>query len=112
MTADDIKSLRRTLSCTAKELAAALGLEQATVLGWERGELFPTKQYVDAMNVLREKGPSAIPRKPKGKREAEPPMKVLADPEMWTLIRKLVAHRELREEAKKLAETYSDPAEE
>ena len=111
MTAEEIKTLRRELSCTAKELAAALGLEQATILGWERGDLFPTKQYVDAMNGLRAKGPSAIPRKPKGK-QSEPPIKVLADPELWLLVRKLAAHKQLRDEVKKLAEGYSDPAEE
>jgi transcriptional regulator with XRE-family HTH domain len=109
VTAEEIKSLRRELSCSAKELAAALGLEQATVLGWERGELFPTRQYVEAMGALREKGPAAIPRKAKGK-QGEPPIKVLADPQLWVLVRKLVAHKPLRDEVKKLAEGYSDPA--
>ena len=81
MTPDELKDLRKALSCTAKELAGALGLDQATVLGWERGELFPTKQYIDAMNELRERGPGAIPRKSKG----DHPMKSLADPAMWEL---------------------------
>src|SRR5689334_17604479 len=31
VTPDDIKALRKDLSCTAKELAQALGIEQATV---------------------------------------------------------------------------------
>ena len=69
MTPEDIKALRKDLACTAKELAAALGIEQGTVLAWEKAELFPTKAFVDRMNELRAKGPSAIPRKARG---AEP----------------------------------------
>lgn len=113
MTAEQIKALRRELSCSAKELAVALGLEQVTVLAWERGDLFPTKQYIDAMEALRTKGPADIPRKAKRGRgaEAAPPMKVLADPAMWALVRKLAAHAQLREEVSKLAEDYRDPAE-
>lgn len=107
MTPDEIKALRRELSCTAKELAGALSLEQATVLGWEKGDLFPTKHYVDAMNVLREKGPSAIPRKSRG----EDPVKALADPAVWQLVRKIAAHKKLRDAVAKLAAAYPDPAE-
>lgn len=106
MTPDDIKALRRELSCTAKELAQALGLEQSTVLAWEKGELFPTKAYVDKMAELRHR-PGAIPRKAKG---AEP-MKVLADPALWELVRKLLANKKLRDEVQKLASAYPDPAE-
>ena len=53
MTSEELKALRKELACTAKELAGALGLEQATVLGWEKGELFPTKQFIDKMEALR-----------------------------------------------------------
>lgn len=106
MTPDDIKSLRRDLSCTAKELAQALGLEQSTVLAWEKAELFPTKAYIDKMEGLRKRGPAAIPKKAKG----EAPMKVLADPALWTLVRKLASHKKLRDEVQKMAERYSDPA--
>ncbi|MFO0676659.1 MAG: XRE family transcriptional regulator [Polyangiaceae bacterium] len=108
MSPDDLKALRKELQCTAKELAAALELEQATVLAWERGEEFPTKKYVDRMEVLRAKGPSAIPKKAKG----DNPVKVLADPNLWLLVRKLAAHKRLRDEVTKLAAAYSDPAEE
>ena len=38
MSPDDLKALRKELSCTAKELAHALDLEQGTVLAWEKGE--------------------------------------------------------------------------
>ncbi len=108
MTPDEIKALRKDLTCTAKELAGALGIEQATVLAWEKGELFPTKAFVDKMAQLRTRGPGAIPKKAKG---AEP-MKVLADPALWELVRKLVANKKLRDEVVKLAAPYPDPARE
>jgi transcriptional regulator with XRE-family HTH domain len=106
VTPDDIKALRKDLSCTAKELAHALGIEQATVLAWEKGELFPTKPFVDKMNALRAKGPSAIPKKAKG----ADPMKVLADPALWEVLRKILGHKKLRDEVVKLAQAYDDPA--
>ena len=106
MTPDEIKALRKDLTCTAKELAGALGIEQATVLAWEKGDLFPTKAFIDKMAQLRTRGPSAIPKKAKG---AEP-MKVLADPALWELVRKLVANKRLRDEVVKLAAAYPDPA--
>jgi transcriptional regulator with XRE-family HTH domain len=106
VTPDEIKALRRDLSCTAKELAQALGTEQATVLAWEKGDLFPTKAYVDKMAQLREKGPGAIPRKSKG----GDPIRALADPALWELVRKLAAHKRLRDEVTKLATGYPDPA--
>lgn len=106
MTPDELKSLRKELQCTAKELAAALGVDQATVLGWEKGELFPTKQFVDKMNALRAKGPSSIPKKSK----SVDPMQVMSDPAFWTLVRKIAAHKKLRDDAMKLAEAYGDPA--
>ncbi|AKU94203.1 hypothetical protein AKJ09_00867 [Labilithrix luteola] len=106
MTPDDLKALRKELSCTAKELAQALGLEQSTVLAWEKGDLFPTKPYVDKMEQLRVRGPAAIPKKAKG----ADPLKVLADPALWELVRKLVANKKLRDEVTKLAQAYPDPA--
>lgn len=109
MTPDDIKALRKELSCTAKELAQALGIEQATVLAWEKGDLFPTKPIIDKMEALRQKGPGAIPRKAKA---AADPMKVLADPALWALVRKLLAHKKLRDEVTKLSAAYPDPADE
>ncbi len=108
MTPDDIKALRKDLACTAKELAQAIGVEQATVLAWEKGELFPTKPFIDKMNALRARGPAAIPKKSRG----DAPMKVLADPALWELMRKLVAHKKLRDEVTKLASAYPDPKDE
>lgn len=108
MTPDDIKALRKELACTAKELAHAIGIEQATVLAWEKGDLFPTKPYIDKMNQLRARGPAAIPKKARG----DAPMKVLADPALWELVRKLAAHKKLRDEVIKLASAYTDPKDE
>ncbi len=108
MTPEEIKALRKDLSCTAKELAAALDLEQKVVLSWEKGELFPTKQYVDRMSALRGKGPGAIPRKAKG----PDPMKVMTDPAFWAITRKIAFHKKLRDEVTKLASVYADPANE
>jgi len=107
VTPDAIKALRKELGCTAKELAAALGIDQATVLAWERGELFPTKQYVDKMDAFRAVGPSAVPRRAKG----VSPMRALADPVVWEAVRKILAHKPLRDEVLRLAAGYSDPAE-
>lgn len=106
VTPDELKALRKDLSCTAKELAEALGLEQATVLAWEKGDLFPTKPFIDKMEKLRARGPAAIPKKAKG----ADPMKVLADPSLWELLRKIVANKKLRDEVQKLAASYPDPA--
>lgn len=106
VTPDEIKALRKELACTAKELAGALGVDQATVLAWEKSELFPTKAYVHAMDALRAKGPGSIPKKAKG----ADPVKALADPQVWELLRKLAAHKKLRDEVAKLAEKYPDPA--
>jgi len=108
VTSDDIKALRKELACTAKELAQALGLEQATVLAWERGELFATKPFIDKMMALRVRGPAAIPKKARG----DSPMKVLADPALWELVRKIVVHKKLRDEVTKLAASYADPKDE
>jgi len=151
---DDVKEVRKKLACTAKELAGALGVEQSTVLAWEKATLFPTKIYVDRMTELLAKGPSAIPRKPiKPKAQvrdgtslgsttpasadvpsASPerrhvpgsagawstpdgrndgggdPLRVLADPQVWELVRKIAANKKFRDEVAKLAESYPDPA--
>ena len=109
MSPDDIKALRGELGCTAKDLAGALGLEQAEVLAWERGELFPTKRYVDEMNALRAKGAGAIPTRRRGAPTS--PQQALADPAVWLLFRKLLFYPELFKAAQKLAEAYRDPAE-
>jgi len=107
MTPQAIKELRTALGCTAKELARALGLEPSVVLSWEQGETFPTKRHVGEMEALRAKGPSAIPRP--AKKGAQPPYRLLADPALWELVRKLLAHPELRRATTELAASYPDP---
>lgn len=109
MTVDEIKELRKELACTARELGAALGLGQADVLAWERGDSFPTKRHVEAMRQLREVGPSAIARAKRGAPASG--MAALADPELWRLVRKLIAHPTLRAEVQRVAAGYDDPAE-
>ncbi len=107
MSPEEIKALRQELGCTARELAAALGDEQETVLAWERGDLFPTKRHVGMMEELRRKGPSAIPKRKRG--APATPVQALADPELWRLVRKLVTHPPLYAAALKLAADFDDP---
>jgi transcriptional regulator with XRE-family HTH domain len=108
---EDIQKLRKELACTAKELAATLGVEQKEVAAWEAGELFPTKKMVDAMNALRQKGKAGIVRAPRGKAGAKTGQQRLADPALWRVVRKLVEHPALFDEVLKLSEKYADPAE-
>jgi transcriptional regulator with XRE-family HTH domain len=109
--AEEIQKLRKELSCTARELAATLGVEPREVSAWEAGELFPTKRHVTAMEGLRAKGPTAITRAPRGKAAAKTGQARLADPVLWRVVRKLVEHPTLFEQVVKLSESYGDPAE-
>jgi DNA-binding transcriptional regulator YiaG len=106
---EDVKALRKELNCTARELAVALKLDQKEVMGWEAGEIFPTKRYVLQMEMLRKKGPSAIPRPPRGQAK-KTGMQRLEDPKLWEIVRKLLQHPPLFDQVAKLAESYSDPA--
>ena len=110
MSPEDLKQLRKELSCTAKELALTLGIEPKEFAAWEAGELFPTKRYVGELETLRKKGPTAILRTAKGKPgPAKTGMARLADPKLWELVRKLAEHPALFDQVSKLAETYPDP---
>jgi transcriptional regulator with XRE-family HTH domain len=108
VTADDIKALRAALQCSTRELAEAVGVDQKTILAWESAQHFPTKKFVERMAALREKGPSAVPKKARG--AAPTPAKLLADPAFWQLVRKVLAHKKLRDEVTKLAQEFADPA--
>jgi transcriptional regulator with XRE-family HTH domain len=108
---EEIQKLRKDLACTARELATTLGVDAKDVASWEAGETFPTKRHVDAMSSLKERGPSAIVRAPRGKAAAKTGMQRLADPALWRLVRKLAEHPALFDEVNKLADKYSDPAE-
>ena len=77
------------------------------MLAWEKAELFPTKAYVDQMNALRARARAPFRARP---RPAPIPSRALADPQVWELLRKIAAHKKLRDEVAKLAEKYPDPA--
>lgn len=103
MNADDIKALRKELGLTQRDLAEALELEVALVRDWESAEQFATKAHCDAMEKLRSNPP------PKKSKKSKTPMQSLADPALWTLLRKLLAHGQLRAACEKLAADYDDP---
>ena len=111
MTGDEIRALRRALDLTARKLGQALGIDQATVLAWERGELFPTKRHVTAMRTLVVRHEEARAGAAK-ERDRTALLRALADPELWTIVRKVLVFEELRAEVERLAASYPDPAEE
>lgn len=103
MNADDIKALRKELGLTQRDLADAMKLDVATVRDWETGEQFATKAHCEEMEAFRKSPP------PKKSKKARTPMQSLADPALWTLMRKLLAHGALRAQCEKLAADYDDP---
>ena len=107
MTPLEIKTLRKSLGCSTRELATAIGVEQETILSWERGDTFPTKRHVAELEAARERGPGAIRRAAK---RPLTPYAALADPNIWALVRKIVAHPDLRRAVEDLAKPYKDPA--
>jgi transcriptional regulator with XRE-family HTH domain len=109
VTPDDIKQLRKELGCSARDLAATLGIEQNEVLAWEGGELFPTKRYVDAMKALRAQGPSGVLRAAKGKNVTA--TERVSDPAFWMIVKKLLLYPALYEQVSRLAATYDDKRE-
>ncbi len=105
-----IRNLRKDLQCTARELAATIGVDAAEVIGWEHGELFPTKKLISALERLRERGPDAIVRTKRRKIASSlRGTERLADPAFWLLMRKLIDHPDLFDKARSLAEAYPDP---
>jgi hypothetical protein len=108
---EQIRQLRSDLRCTARELAATLDIPLAEVQAWEAAERFPTKQWIDRLEKLRKNGPDAIVRKsPKASRPRPTPMEQLDNPELWLLLRKLIAHPQFYSQVAKLAAAYEDPA--
>jgi transcriptional regulator with XRE-family HTH domain len=108
---EQIKELRGELRCTARELATTLGVPLAEVQAWESGEQFPTKRWTARMLSLRARGPAGIVRKaPKTKRGPLSPLAQLDNPELWLLLRKLLAHPKLFAQASELAAAFEDPA--
>jgi len=108
---DELRKVREELNCTARELAATLGIDSGEVMAWEQGERFPTKKNVADIAKLRLMGTGAIVRK--AKRRANVPQRGaarMADPAFWQLMRKLAEHPELFDKVVQMAEQYSDPA--
>ena len=111
MSPEEVKALRKELKCTAKELATALKAEPEDVWAWETGERFPTKRFVVKMQAMKKRGSVEPPKKPSpAAASAADPYERMADPELWSLLRKLVKHEKLLAEVKKLADRYDDPA--
>ena len=111
MSPDELRKIREELKCTARELAATLGIDSTEVVAWEQGERFPTKKNVADIAKLRLMGSGAILRK--AKRRGNAPLKGsarMADPSFWQLVRKLIEHPELFDKVLQMAELYSDPA--
>jgi len=106
MAPEEVKALRKALGCSARDLGAALEVPAETILAWEKGELFPTKQYVEKLEALRAQGPGAVGKRRKADRS---PIELLEDPEVWSLFRKLLTNRDLRAEVLKLAAKFPDP---
>ncbi len=109
MSPDELKKLREELKCTARELAATLGIDAGEVVAWEQGERFPTKRNVSDLAKLRLMGADAIVRKAKRRGNAQLKGSArLADPALWQLIRKLVEHPELFDKVVQIADQYPD----
>ena len=119
MSPEEIKQLRKDLNLSARELATSIKAETEDVWAWETGERFPTKRFVTRMLALRKTGvkatggskpPATTPAKSAGAQAPDPTGLVrLADPELWTLVRKLVQHPALFDKAVALAKEYTDP---
>ncbi|MBK8256055.1 MAG: helix-turn-helix domain-containing protein [Polyangiaceae bacterium] len=108
MTGEEIKALRRKLDITARQLGERLGVDQKTVLAWEREEIFPTKKHVEAMHAQTADGAVTSPKP--GVHSVPSIWNDLSNPAVWKLFRKILAHDELREKVTQLAENYEDPA--
>lgn len=129
MTGKEIRALRGTLGLSVGALGSKLGVEAATVLGWEREELFPTKRALESLMALQgeaEGKDEGVRRsedegvrggndegrgkdKGVGSGEDEGVIQALADPAVWELLRKVLAYPELRLEVERIAAGYPDP---
>ena len=105
MSPEEIKQLRKDLKLTARQLADQIKAEAEDVWAWESGERFPTKRHVTRMLALRKSGIAPAPRRDGPASQLDK----LADPNLWLLVRKLVAHPELFSKVSELAKSYSDP---
>ncbi len=111
VTGKELQALRKSLQCTARELADTLQLDVATVRAWEQEEEFPTRKWVLALERLREQGPVAIPRR-RRKPQPRKGLAALAEPTLWEIVAKLAAHPNLREQVARLVADYDLPDDE
>ncbi len=111
MTGKEIRALRGTLGLSAGALGSKLGVEAATVLAWEREELFPTKRPLESLLALQGEARGKDEGKGEGVRRStdEGVIQALADPAVWELLRKVLAYPELRQEVERIAAGYPDP---
>ena len=110
MSPEAIKALRQELGCTARELAGALGIEQDDGARLGAVDLFPTKRHVDMMEALRSKGPSAVPRKPRRKSAPASPSTPSPTPACGASCASSSSTPSCGNAVQKLAEPYTDPA--
>lgn len=103
MSPEEIRTLRKELGVTQRQLADALKIDVDLVRDWEKEESFPTKAHCEAMEKLRANPPPKVPK------NSASPMQVLGDPKFFALVRKLLSHPKLRAEVEKLSAEYSDP---
>jgi transcriptional regulator with XRE-family HTH domain len=111
---EEIKQLRQDLKLSARELASAIRAEAEDVWAWENGERFPTKRFVSRMLALRKKSGVSVqaqaePRAP-ATTSGQESMRGLADPVLWQIVRKLLAHPALFADVTELAKRFTDPA--
>lgn len=104
MNAEEIRRLRARKGWSQRQLAAAMKVEPSTIAGWEAGEMFPTRKHLAALRQLEQQ---ADAQRSSGDRVHE----LLADPGFWRIVRKLLAHRELKDKVEKLADGWPDPLE-
>jgi transcriptional regulator with XRE-family HTH domain len=105
VTAEEVRTLRRDLRLTAKQLASALEIDSKLIFAWESGDRFPTKQHVERMKTLAEQAAGRATSAP----QKDAPLAALDDPRLWAVVRKLTAHPELLIEVERLAAKYEDP---
>lgn len=112
VTPAEIRALRQRLGLDQHELAAALGVEEALVRDWERGDRFPTRRAVETLSRLDAGDPpaSALPAIAPAPKALPRGLSALGHPGLWSVVRKLAAHPELFERVLELAREYPDPA--
>lgn len=106
MSPEEIRTLRKELSMTQRELAEALEVEVELVRSWEKDEAFPTKAVIAAMGALRANPPRRAPKK------GPTVWQLLGDPGFMTLMRKILYNPKLRAEVERLASSHPDPLDE